>query len=98
MNIKLELLLKYFLFNFNQNDWQKDSQGQDTLTYTGYYDGFFELADIWCLDIDGDEYANFLNTLQKRITVKKITRADGSVVRVLVFYILFISLLLNQLK
>ena len=53
------------------------------LTYDQFYRAFFELADLWCPHIDGEEYAHFLETLMNRLLVKVVHRANGDVLRYL---------------
>ena len=67
-----------------QADWERDAHGNPTMGYRQFFDAFFELADIWCPDIDGGQYANFLDTLRTRLSVMVVTKKDGSIVRKLV--------------
>jgi hypothetical protein len=52
--------------------------------YRQFFDAFFELADVWCPDIDGAQYAHFLDTLRLRLSVMVVQKKDGSIVRKLV--------------
>ncbi len=67
-----------------QADWERDAKGASTMGYRQFFDAFFELADIWCPDIDGGQYANFLDTLRTRLSVMVVQKKDGSVLRKLV--------------
>lgn len=49
-------------------DWIKDSKGLGYMTEKMLRDGLFELADTWCLDIDGREYEEFLFKIYKNVT------------------------------
>lgn len=69
---------------FAQSDWERDAKGEKTMNYRQFYDSFFELADIWCPDIDGGQYSNFLDTLRTRLTVMVVHKRDGSILRKLV--------------
>ena len=61
-----------------ESDWLRDSKGQRTLSYSAFFDAFFELADVWCPNINGREYAEFLDALRLRLQVMVITRRDGT--------------------
>ncbi len=67
-----------------QADWERDAHGQSSMGYRQFFDAFFELADIWCPDIDGGQYANFLDTLRTRLSVMVVQKKNGNVVRKLV--------------
>ena len=49
------------------------------MSYRQFFDASFELADIWCPDIDGLEYASFLDKAFRRMTVKIMKLPDGHV-------------------
>jgi hypothetical protein len=44
-------------------DWMRDVAGRDSMDYNCFFMGLFELADMWVEDIDGPEYAEFLEKL-----------------------------------
>jgi hypothetical protein len=44
-------------------DWLQDVSGHETMDHSCFFMGLFELADMWVEDIDGDEYAEFLEKL-----------------------------------
>jgi hypothetical protein len=78
-----------------QTDWERDAKGENTMGYRQFFDSFFELADIWCPDIDGGQYAHFLDTLRLRLTVVTVHKKDGTIVRKtvhtsLIFYFLLV--------
>ena len=53
-----------------EEDWLKDSGGHD-MVYSKFYSSMFELADIWCDKIDGDEYVKFLKQMLDAVAVSK---------------------------
>lgn len=59
-------------------DWTKDSKGAESLSYVNFVDAFFELADIWCPEIDAEEYAEFLDALRIRLQVKRVRTRGGT--------------------
>ena len=61
-----------------QSDWLRDTKGQAALSYSSFFDSFFELADVWCPNIDAREYAEFLDALRLRLQVMVIIRKDGT--------------------
>lgn len=77
-------LLRWLALLLGQADWERDSKGNATLNYRLFFDAFFQLADIWCPDIDGGQYANFLDTLRTRLAVMVVHKKDGTVVRKMV--------------
>ena len=54
------------------------------MSHRQFFDSLFELADVWCPDIDGAQYARFLDTLRTRLTVMKVQKRNGTVMRRLV--------------
>lgn len=48
-----------------KDDYENDNQNQPTETITRpvLYKSLFELADIWCPNIDAEEYKDFFETL-----------------------------------
>ena len=62
-----------------EDDWLQDAKGKEAMSEADVKGSLFELADMWCHGIDGEEYATFLRKLFKRITVKYVTKADGAV-------------------
>ena len=40
-----------------EEDWAEDAKGQPSMSQDDLYDCLFQLADMWCTGIDGDEYA-----------------------------------------
>ena len=62
-----------------EEDWAEDAKGQPSMSQDDLYDCLFQLADMWCTGIDGDEYAGFLRKLFRRITVRYSTDASGHV-------------------
>lgn len=67
-----------------QVDWERDAKGAAAMGYRQFFDSFFELADVWCPDIDGGQYAHFLDTLRTRLTVMVVHKRDGNIMRKLV--------------
>ena len=53
-----------------QSDWKSDSRGQKGLTFKMFHMSLFQLADMWCDDIDAAEYTSFLETLLNAIAVQ----------------------------
>ena len=51
-----------------EDDWKKDSNGLPKLTRQLLYNCLYELCDIWCPNIDTEEYKNFFLQLKLRIT------------------------------
>ena len=43
-----------------------ESNQQPTITRDKLYNSLFELADIWCPDIEADQYKNFFESLDFR--------------------------------
>lgn len=60
------------------NDWKRDCRGSSVLTYALFHDAFFELADLWTPNVDGESYAAFITKLFKRITVQQIVRKESA--------------------
>jgi hypothetical protein len=50
-----------------QADYEKDSKGKDGLDSNDFFTAMFELVDHWTLDIDAEEYIEFLTTLLVRL-------------------------------
>jgi hypothetical protein len=48
-------------------EWKKDSKGYEKLTREMLFDSLFELCDIWCPNIDPNEYKAFFEQLRFRI-------------------------------
>ncbi len=61
-------------------DFNRDSKGARALTYEMFYDSLFELADLWCPDISAESYANLLEKVFRRITVK-VKRVGGALMQ-----------------
>lgn len=53
-----------------QSDWKDDSRGEHGLTFKMFHMSLFQLADMWCDDIDAAEYTAFLETLLNAIAVE----------------------------
>jgi hypothetical protein len=51
------------------HDWEHDSGGRRTMTYTQFHSSMFELADMWCESIDAEEYAQFLTKLVNTMVI-----------------------------
>mmetsp|Transcript_4051 Transcript_4051/g.3881 ORF Transcript_4051/g.3881 Transcript_4051/m.3881 type:complete len:218 (+) Transcript_4051:5-658(+) len=49
------------------DDWKKDSKGQDKMSREMLFDAMFELCDVWCPHIDPIEYKEFFNQIKFRI-------------------------------
>lgn len=49
------------------DDWKKDSKGQDKMTKEMLFDAMFELCDVWCPNIDPHEYKEFFDQIKFRI-------------------------------
>ena len=62
-------------------DWREDAGGASKMTYVQFYNAFFQLADLWCPNIDASEYAHFLHALLQRVTVRQVRRKSGQVLR-----------------
>ena len=63
-----------------EEDWVSDAHGEANMSQEHLFDCVFELADMWCTGISAEEYATFLRKLFKRVTVKSVTRSNGTVV------------------
>ncbi|CAG9328687.1 unnamed protein product [Blepharisma stoltei] len=48
-------------------DWKKDAKGQDKMTREALFDALFEMCDIWCPNIDPNEYKEFFDQIKFRI-------------------------------
>ena len=46
-----------------RDDWVHDSAGSGAMSQEGYMDCLFELADVWTLSVEAEEYATFLQRL-----------------------------------
>ena len=62
-----------------EEDWVADAHGEPYMSQEHLFDCLFELADMWCTGISAEEYAGFLRKLFRRVTVKSITKANGTV-------------------
>jgi hypothetical protein len=51
------------------DDWERDSQGQETMAYDMFFLAMFELADLWCLAIDCDRYVKFLEQVFSHVVM-----------------------------
>jgi hypothetical protein len=60
-----------------EEDWKRDSNGKSHLTEPMVANSMFELADIWCLSTNIEEYVAFLDQLLGTVTMEK----DGKTVR-----------------
>ena len=49
------------------DEWKKDSKGYDKMTREMVFDSLFELCDIWCPNIDPNEYKAFFDQIKFRI-------------------------------
>jgi exonuclease V gamma subunit len=61
-----------------EEDWKRDSNGKSHLTEPMVANSMFELADIWCLSTNIEEYVAFLDQLLGTVTMEK----DGKTVRI----------------
>ncbi|CAI2381302.1 unnamed protein product [Moneuplotes crassus] len=54
------------LQNLVKKDYENDNEGktEDTIDEDKLYDSLFELADLWCPNIDAKEYVDFFNALK----------------------------------
>ena len=57
-----------------QLDWEHDSKGADELSFDGYCEAIFDLADQWCDSTELKDYLHFAEMLYIRIT-KRIAGA-----------------------
>ncbi|KAK3258001.1 hypothetical protein CYMTET_32933, partial [Cymbomonas tetramitiformis] len=51
-----------------EEDWQEDTKGKGYLDERMFFDALFELADMWCEDIDEMSYAGFLDKVLRQLT------------------------------
>ncbi|GLE03822.1 hypothetical protein PINS_up012733 [Pythium insidiosum] len=49
-------------------DWKRDSKGENEMSFANFFDSIFELADLWCDTIDANDYVAFLERLCDRIS------------------------------
>ena len=49
------------------DEWKKDSQGTAKMSRQMLFESLFELCDVWCPNIDPNEYRAFLEQLKFRI-------------------------------
>ena len=52
-----EVAVTYLSVICEQEDWLVDSGGHKTLSDETFHNSLFELADIWTLTVEPDEYA-----------------------------------------
>eukprot|EP00466_Bigelowiella_natans_P012229 jgi/Bigna1/68918/fgenesh1_pg.7_\ len=57
------------------DDFERDAQGADSLSYEVFFESMFELVDLWTVDIDASEYENFLDKVFMRMTI--LTRTNS---------------------
>ena len=50
------------------DDWESDSAGVGYLTRDTFCKAIFELADVWTLTTDANEYSAFLSGLHTKVT------------------------------
>lgn len=68
-------------------DWVHDTKGEKCLNRPLFFDSMFELADVWCEDIDSEQYASFLQNMldatckMDNRTGKYALRGDDEVIR-----------------
>lgn len=62
-----------------EEDWEADSEGCPSLSYSQFYNAVFQLADLWTEEILPTAYSDFLLKIFRRITCKKVID-DGVVV------------------
>ena len=48
-------------------DWKRDTSGSEGLTRELLFDSLFELCDVWCPNIDVEEYKAFFDQLKFRL-------------------------------
>ena len=48
-------------------DWKRDCKGQETMTKEMLYDCLFEMVDVWCPNIDPNDYKAFFDQIKFRI-------------------------------
>ena len=46
-----------------EEDWLDDNKGKEQMDYPDFFDAMFELADMWCQNVNAAEYADLLNQL-----------------------------------
>ena len=46
-----------------EEDWLDDNKGKAQMEYPDFFDAMFELADMWCPDVNAADYAKLLNQL-----------------------------------
>ena len=49
------------------DEWKKDSKGYEKMTKEMIFDSLFELVDIWCPNVEPNEYKAFFEQLKFRI-------------------------------
>ena len=59
-----------------EEDWKKDSRGFPKMTNQMLYDCLYELCDIWCPNIDVEEYKCFFSQLKFRMTYQGYGDSD----------------------
>jgi len=57
------------------DDFERDAQGADSLSYEVFFESMFELVDLWTVDIDASEYETFLDKVFMRMTI--LTRTNS---------------------
>ncbi|KAJ1619736.1 hypothetical protein T492DRAFT_915765 [Pavlovales sp. CCMP2436] len=60
-----------------EEDWLSDAVGLPALGAEQLANALFQLADLWCSGVGGEEYASFLYKLFRRVTVRTVTDAAG---------------------
>jgi hypothetical protein len=64
-----------------ETDWHEDCNGEETMDFDGFFSSMFQLADIWCEDIDGAEYEGFLKNLLNQIMAKGLVKGGDKKLR-----------------
>ncbi|GAB5369927.1 hypothetical protein AAMO2058_001448200 [Amorphochlora amoebiformis] len=54
-------------------DFERDAKGASSLSYSFFYDSMFELVDLWTVDVEPEEYQNFLDNIFVRMTIQRKT-------------------------
>jgi hypothetical protein len=64
-----------------EEDWLRDSQRQESISYNVFFTSLFELADVWCPQISAAAYSTFLSKIFRRMTYK-IRTSSGKTINI----------------
>ena len=56
-----------------------DSKDSNSMTYKQFTKTLFRIANEWSTNFDLEEYVDFLQKIYDRITLKKVTKENGSI-------------------